>query len=83
MTSLVPLHGTELIDCAEANANQGIAVAAHQCGYGDDIAAFERELRVAAEQMGIKVRGFQDLIKIVEVGRVRGIEIAPDSETKL
>jgi hypothetical protein len=83
MTSQVPLHGTELIDCAQANANQGIKIAAHQCGYRDDITTFERELTVATAHIGVKINGFQDLIKIAETGQDRGIEIAPDSGTKL
>ena len=32
MTASAPLHGTELVDCAQANANQGIEVAANLCG---------------------------------------------------
>ena len=82
MTSQVPLHGTELIDCAKANANQGIAVAAQQCGYNDDIATFERELQLATERIGVKINGFQDLTKTA-VAVQRGIEIAPDSPTEL
>jgi hypothetical protein len=83
MTSQVPLHGTELIDCAQANANQGIKVAAQQCGYHDDITTFERELTVATAHIGVKINSFQDLIKITEIGQEHGIEIAPDSDTKL
>lgn len=83
MASPIPLHGIELIDCAQANANQGIKTAAQQCGYRDDITAFERELTVATAHIGIKVNSFQDLIKITEIGQERGLEIAPDSDTKL
>jgi hypothetical protein len=83
MTSQVPLHGTELIDCAQANANQGIKLAAQQCGYREDLTAFDRELTVATAQIGVKINGFQDLIKITEPGQERGIEIAPDSGTKI
>lgn len=66
MASSVPLHGTELIDCAQANAKQGIETAARLSGYGDDIPAFERELQQASERIGVKINSFQDLIKIVE-----------------
>lgn len=83
MTSQVPLYGTDLIDCAQANANQGIKLAAQQCGYRDDITAFERELTVATAHIGVKINGFQDLIKITETRQEHGIEIAPDSDTKL
>ncbi|AFY96531.1 hypothetical protein [Chamaesiphon minutus] len=83
MESQVPLHGIDLIDCAQANANQGIKLAAQQCGYRDDLTAFDRELTVATAQIGVKINGFQDLIKTIEPGQVRGIEIAPDSDTKI
>jgi hypothetical protein len=83
MTSPVPLHGTELIDCAQANANQGIKIAAQQCGYPDDIIAFDRALVVATSHIGVKINGFQDLIKITEIGQERGVEIAPDSGTEI
>jgi hypothetical protein len=66
MASSVPLHGTELIDCAQANAKQGIETAAWLSGYGEDISAFERELQQASERIGVKINSFQDLIKIVE-----------------
>jgi hypothetical protein len=84
MASPTPLHGSELIDCANANANQGIEVAANLCGYSGDILTFERELESAAQKMGIKLQGFQDLIKKVEIpGQVKGEIIAPDSATEL
>ena len=37
MVSSQPLHDIELVNCARANANQGIETAAYQCGYGDNI----------------------------------------------
>jgi hypothetical protein len=83
MASPVPLKSTELIDCARASANQGIAVAAQQCGYNDDIDTFERELAGAAQQIGVKINSFQDLIKTAPVVSTPGIEIAPDSATEL
>jgi hypothetical protein len=84
MASPTPLHGTELIDCATANANQGIQVAANLCGYSGDIVTFDRELQSAAHQMGIKLHGFQDLIKKAEVPTpLKGEIIAPDSATEL
>jgi hypothetical protein len=83
MTSPVPLHGLELIDCAQANANQGIKLAAQQCGYHDDLTGFDRELTAATAQIGVKINGFQDLIKMTETGQARGIEIAPDSGTEI
>ena len=84
MASPTPLHGTELIDCAQANANQGIEVAANLCGYSGDIVTFDRELQAAAHQMGIKLHGFQDLMKKAQVETPpHGEIVAPDSSTEL
>jgi hypothetical protein len=83
MASPTPLYGTELIDCAQASAKQGISVAAHQCGYRDDIDTFQHQLTAALEQMGIKNKDFVDLLKIVALEPTLGIEIAPDTATEL
>ncbi len=84
MASPAPLHGTELIDCANANAKEGIQVAADLCGYSGDIVTFERELQTAAHQMGIKLHGFQDLTKKAEDPTMpKGEIVAPDSATEL
>jgi hypothetical protein len=84
MASPTPLHGTELIDCATANANQGIEAAADRCGYSSDLVTFERELQSAAYQMGIKLQGFQDLTKKAQVlTPPKGEIVAPDSATEL
>jgi hypothetical protein len=83
MASLIPLHGTELIDCAQASARQGISVAAHQCGYHDDIDTFQHELTGALQQMGIKNKDFEDLLRTVALEPKLGIEIAPDTATEL
>jgi hypothetical protein len=84
MASPTPLHGNELIDCATANAKQGIEAAANFCGYSGDIVTFERELQAAAHQMGIKLHGFQDLMKKAVVStQPQGEIVAPDSATEL
>jgi hypothetical protein len=83
MASATPLHGTELIDCAQASAKQGISVAAHQCGYHDDIDTFQHQLTVALEQMGIKNKDFEALLKTVGVKPEVEIEIAPNISTRL
>jgi hypothetical protein len=83
MASPTPLHGTELIDCAQASAKQGISVAAQQCGYSNDIETFQRELTVALEQMGIKNKDFEALLKTIVLEPKSGIEIAPDTATEL
>ena len=83
MTAPTPLHGTELIDCAQASAKQGIIVTAQQCGYRNDIDTFQHELTVALKQIGIKNKDFEDLLKKVGVKPELGIEIAPDTATEL
>jgi hypothetical protein len=84
MASPTPLHGSELIDCAIANANQGIKAAADRCGYSGDLVTFERELQAAARKMGIELHGFQDLTKKVQIpGSPKGEIVAPDSDSDL
>jgi hypothetical protein len=61
MSSPVPLKGLDLIDCARANAAEGIAVAARQCGYGEDTVTFERALQQAGEEIGVEIQTFQDI----------------------
>ncbi|WP_445727643.1 hypothetical protein [Kamptonema formosum] len=84
MASPTPLHGLELIDCAKANAMQGIETAAQLCGYGEDIKAFERELQEAGDRIGVKINELSDLITAQQVVRqAGGIEIAPDTPADL
>ncbi|MEA5619653.1 hypothetical protein VB711_17660 [Cronbergia sp. UHCC 0137] len=79
------LHGTELVDCARANAKQGIEIAAFQCGYNNDLNAFTQELRQACEKMNLKVKELNELITdqemILKMGT--GEIIAPDTASKL
>ncbi|MBD2250106.1 hypothetical protein [Nostoc parmelioides] len=85
MSSLKPLHGTELVDCARANAKQGIETAAYQCGYGDDLNRFAGELRKACEEMNLQVKELNELITdqdmILNLGT--GEIIAPDTASEL
>ncbi|MBD2491084.1 hypothetical protein [Aulosira sp. FACHB-615] len=85
MPSAKPLYGTELVDCARANAKQGIETAAYQCGYGDDLNTFAQELRQACEQMNLQVKELSELITdqdmILEIGT--GEIIAPDTASEL
>ncbi|MFO5528215.1 MAG: hypothetical protein ACLBM1_10360 [Cuspidothrix sp.] len=85
MASLQPLHDTELVDCARANANQGIETAAYQCGYGDDINTFAQELRQACEKMNLRVKELNQLITdqdmILKLGT--GEIIAPQTASEL
>ncbi|MCM0590751.1 MAG: hypothetical protein HEQ35_17500 [Gloeotrichia echinulata IR180] len=85
MASPTPLYGTELVDCARANAKQGIETAAYQCGYSDDIKTFAGELRQACEQMNLQVKELselitdQDMILELRTGEI----IAPETASEL
>jgi len=62
MASSTPLQGIELIDCAKANAKQGIETAAAQSGYGQDVSTFQQELKKACEGIGVEINELSDLI---------------------
>ena len=85
MASLKPLHDVELVDCARANATQGIEVAAYQCGYGNDINSFTEELRNACEKMNLKAKKLGELVTdqdmILKLGS--GEIIAPETSIYL
>lgn len=85
MASSTPLQGTELVDCARANAKQGIETAAMQCGYGNDLNTFSRELKAACEQMNLQVKELSELITdqemILQMGT--GEIVAPDTPSEL
>jgi hypothetical protein len=84
MASSQPLTGIELIDCAKANAQQGIATAAKLCGYGGDLNTFERELKQACQDIGVEVKELSDLITDQQMMKQgMGIEIAPDTPSEL
>ncbi|MEB3182387.1 MAG: hypothetical protein VKL59_25630 [Nostocaceae cyanobacterium] len=85
MASPIRLQGNELVDCARANAKQGIETAAYQCGYGDDLRSFSQALQEACEQMNLQVKELSELITdrdmIIQMGT--GEVIAPDSASEL
>lgn len=78
MAASQPLTGIELVDCARANAAQGVEVAAELCGYGQNISRFQQALQQACHQMGVEISSLSELItdqqSILQTG---GIEIAP------
>lgn len=84
MASPTPLKDTDLIDCAKANAKQGIETAAYLCGYGEDINTFQSELKLACDRIGVKYTELSDLITdqqmLINYG---GIEVAPDTPSEL
>ena len=82
MTSLKPLHGIELIDCAQANAKLGLSTATQQCGYGNDTLAFQSELQKAGSESGIQINSLNDLIlEIKEIDRKR--DFAPNTSGQI
>ena len=85
MSSPTPLQGTDLVDCARANAKQGIETAAYQCGYGQDLNTFAQELKQACEQMNLQVKELNELITdqemILQMGT--GEVVAPDTPSEL
>jgi hypothetical protein len=84
MAASKPLKDTELVDCATANAKQGIDTATHLCGYGQDTETFRAELKKACDRMGIHFEEMSDLITSQSsVRSLEGIEIAPDSASEL
>jgi hypothetical protein len=84
MSSLTPLKGVELIDCARANAKQGVETAAELCGYGNDLNTFKQELQQACQRIGVSVAELSDLITDQPVMTLDiGVEVAPDSPSDL
>jgi hypothetical protein len=85
MASPTRLQGTELVDCARANAKQGIEIAARQCGYGEDLNTFAQELKQACEQMNLQVKELSQLITdqemLLQLGS--GEVVAPDTPSEL
>lgn len=85
MTSPTPLKGTDLVDCAKANAKQGIETAALQCGYGDDLNTFRQQLSNACEEMNLQVSELNELITdqdmMLNIGN--GEIVAPDTPADL
>jgi hypothetical protein len=84
MSAKTPLEGTDLVDCARANAKQGIVTAAKLCGYGDDLNHFKQAVKQACEQMGLRFSELSDLMadqpSILQLG---GEIVAPDSDGQL
>ncbi|MEA5511321.1 hypothetical protein VB715_16225 [Crocosphaera sp. UHCC 0190] len=79
-----PLTGTDLINCARANAEQGIETTAKLCGYGEDIEQLKIALKQAGEQMGITLNSLGDLLEGPKnpMGRP-SIEVAPNTNSSL
>lgn len=84
MASPTPLKDLELVDCARANAKQGIETAAQLCGYGTDLKTFSQELKQACARMGVKINELSDLITDQDsLINLEGEIVAPETETVL
>jgi hypothetical protein len=82
MKSSTPLHGIELVDCAQANAKLGLATAAKQCGYGENLLAFQKELKRAGNELGIQISSLEDLT--LEPEKIeRTSDFSPDTFSQL
>ena len=85
MASSSPLTGVILVDCAKANAKEGLAIATERCGYGDDVAQFQAALKAACGDMNIAIDGLSDLVddKPTVLTPELGEIVAPDSPSEL
>jgi hypothetical protein len=79
------LQGIELINCAKANAKQGIEVAAKQSGYENNINLFQENLNKACQEIGVNINEFEDLITDQEIAKTNRLitEIAPETNSQL
>ena len=79
------LQGIELIDCAKANAKQGRAVAAKNCGYQADIRLFIENLHKACQEIGVDINELNDLITDQQIAQEnrKVLDISPDSAQDL
>ena len=79
------LQGIELINCAKANARQGIAIAAQQSGYDQNIDLFQENLTKACKQIGVHIEKLDDLITAQQVAKEKRkvMDISPDTATVL
>lgn len=84
MAASTPLTGIELIDCAKANAKQGLETTAQLCGYGDQLQTFRDKLQSACHDIGVEISELNDLITDQQtVLQQGGIEVAPDTPSEL
>ncbi len=83
MTSNEKLQGIILIDCAKANAKQGLSEATRQCGYGQDTEGFLSALTQACRDAGIHFKTLDDFVEAPASVPNPGVEIAPDTSSDL
>ncbi|MDJ0725564.1 MAG: hypothetical protein QNJ38_10675 [Prochloraceae cyanobacterium] len=79
-----PLIGAELIDCARANASEGVEKTAMLSGYGQDLNSFRQALQEAGAEMGLAIESLKDLLGPPPSLKPRkNIEIAPETPNTL
>lgn len=83
MANSSPLSGVILIDCARANVKGGVAIATRQCGFGEDVAAFQAALKAACVDIGVSVNDLSGLITNNQQKPFEGIGFAPETPTDL
>ena len=73
-----------MIDCAKASDEQGVEAAAIQCGYGEDVASFQQELKQACDKINVEIETLGDLVtEQDEIAENRGVEVAPETRRNL
>ncbi len=79
------LQGIELINCAKANAKQGVAVAAEHSGYDKNVGLFTENLNKACQKIGVDINELDDLITDQQIAKKnrKMIEISPDTTSQL
>lgn len=79
------LQGIELINCAKANAKQGVEVAAAQSGYESNVGLFVENLHVACQQIGVDINELSDLItdQQIAMSNPQVTEVSPDTASEL
>lgn len=78
------LQGIELIDCAKANAKQGVKVAAERSGYDDNVGLFRENLNKACQQIGVNIDELEDLITDQQIAKKKKVmDVAPDTTSDL
>lgn len=79
------LQGIELINCAKANARAGIATAAQQSGYEQNLELFSENLTKACQAIGVNIDELSDLITDQQVAKEKRkvMDISPDTAIDL
>lgn len=79
------LQGIELIDCAKANAKEGVKVAAALSGYEQNEDLFIKNLQAACQEIGVNISELKDLITDQQVAKEnrKVEEVAPDTASDL